>query len=172
MPEAPLPLEESHPHLRQFLAFLNELNKESERGAVLISAAMLDEILSNCIHAFLLDHNDVKRLLQGFNAPLGTLSARSLAAFALGLLSEREYGECDRLRKIRNLFAHNVHASFTDQKLMDLCGNLTYSAKDYGQVAVDARGQFTTAAVGLILNLTNRAHYARARRLTYSEWEY
>ena len=66
------PFEETHPHLREFKAFLNALNKESERGAVLIAAAMLDDLLQRSIGAFLLDHPDTKRLLEGFNAPLGT----------------------------------------------------------------------------------------------------
>lgn len=166
------PFEETHPHLREFTAFLDELNKESERGAALIAGAMLDDLLERSIRSFLLDHEEVVRLLKGFNAPLGTLSARALVAFALGVISEREYRECERLRKIRNVFAHNVHASFSDQNVKDMCANLDYSAKDYENVVVGARGQFTTAAVGVILNLTNRPHYAAQRRLTYRDWKY
>lgn len=78
------PFEETHPHLREFTAFLDELNKESERGAALIAGAMLDDLLERSIRSFLLDHEEVVRLLKGFNAPLGTLSARALVAFALG----------------------------------------------------------------------------------------
>lgn len=148
---------EAPPQLREFVKFLTALNAESDRGAVLIAAAMLDD-------------EETKRLLEGFNAPLGTLSARILGAFALGILSEREYRECERIRKIRNVFAHNVHASFGEQKLRDLCANLEGSAKDYDDVQVDAKGQFTTAAVGLISSLTNRAHYVGQRRLEYGNW--
>jgi hypothetical protein len=39
------PIEDTHPHLREFLAFLEELNRESERGAVLVAATMIDELL-------------------------------------------------------------------------------------------------------------------------------
>ena len=166
------PFEETHPHLREFKDFLNALNKESERGAVLIAVAMLDDLLQRSISAFLLDHPDTKRLLEGFNAPLGTFSARTLAAFSLGAISEGEYRECERVRKVRNEFAHAIHASFNDQNIKDMCANLEFSAKDYGTVRVDARGQFTTAAVSLILNLTNRPAYAAQRRLKYAPWQY
>lgn len=166
------PFEETHPHLREFTAFLNELNKESDRGAVLISTAMIDDLLERTILAFLTDHVEPKKLLDGFNAPLGTLAARALAAFSLALLSETEYRDCERLRKIRNAFAHNVHMSFEDQSVKDICKNLEMSAKDYGEVVVGAKGQYTTAATALILNLTNRPHYAAQRRLKYSGWPY
>jgi len=166
------PFEETHPHLREFKEFLDASNKESERGLALICAAMLDDLLEKSIRAFLLDHEATARLLDGFNAPLGTLSARALAAFALGVLSEKEYRECEKLRKVRNIFAHNIHASFSDQNVKDLCANLELSTKDYGEVRVGARGQYATAATALILNLTNRPHYAGLRRLKYSRWPY
>lgn len=166
------PFEETHPHLREFNEFLWALNKESERGAVLISAAMIDDLLGRTILAFLIDHAETNRLLEGFNAPLGTLSARALAAVALGLLSEKEFRECERLRKIRNVFAHDVHASFENQSVKDICKNLEMSAKDYEGVIVGPRGQFTSAAVGLILDLTNRPHYAAQRRLKFHGWPY
>jgi hypothetical protein len=166
------PFEETHTHLRDFRAFLDVLNKESERGAALISATMIDDLLDQCIRSFLLDHKDVQQLLEGFNAPLGSFSARTVAAFSLGLLSESEYSDCQNIRKVRNAFAHDVHASFKDQRLCDLCANMRLCAHDYGDVHVNARGRYTAAAVGIILNLTNRPHYAAKRRLQYTGWPY
>ncbi len=40
--KTPPPLLETHPHLKEFVAFLDHLKQESERGQVLISASMLD----------------------------------------------------------------------------------------------------------------------------------
>jgi mannitol operon repressor len=164
------PLEVSHPHLAEFSRFLPELNKESDRGRVLISCSYLDEIMHQILLAFLIDRKSSRCLVDGFNAPLGTLSTRTAAAYALGLLSEREFTECETLRRIRNRFAHNVHASFEMQEVRDLCKNLTMAAPDYGDVIVDARGRYTTAAVALVLNLTNRAHYVSKRRCQFNEW--
>lgn len=48
------PLLKTHPHLKDFVIFLEHLNRESERGQVLISAAMLDDLLMQTIQAFLI----------------------------------------------------------------------------------------------------------------------
>ena len=90
---------------------------------------------------------------------MGTLAARAAAAAAMGLISTREYRELHTIKQIRNQFAHHHRTSFSDRSIADRCRNLTFSAKDYGDVVVGARGQFTTAALALILNLTNRSHY-------------
>jgi mannitol operon repressor len=78
--------------------------------------------------------------LEGFNAPLGTLSTRASAALALGLIREREFKEVDTLRRVRNRFAHNVHISFDSQDVDALCRNLTLSARSGDSSKDDARG--------------------------------
>lgn len=166
------PLPDTHPHLKEFAPFLDDLNKESERGAVLISVSYLERQLKEIVSAFLCEGNASARLLEGFNAPLGTFAARATAAAALGLISGREYRELDSIRKIRNQFAHDHRTSFSDQGIVDRCRHLAFSAKDYGDVVVAPRGQFTTAALALILNLTNRAHYVSKKRLKFENWPY
>ncbi|MGD9657693.1 MAG: transcriptional regulator [Methylocystis sp.] len=110
------------------------------------------------------------KLVEGFNAPLGTFSTRTAAAYSLGLISNEEFKECETLRRIRNRFAHDVHTSFDTQDIRDLCKNLTKAAKSYGDVTVDARGQYTTAAVALILQLTNRPAYVSRKRRNIEDW--
>ena len=97
---------------------------------------------------------------------------QSLAAcHAMGLISEQEYKECELVRKIRNEFAHKVHMSFEVDRVRSLCEALTMSAKPYEGVAVDVRGKFTTAAVALLINLTNRAHHVSQKSLKYGNWK-
>src|SRR5262249_9881336 len=145
--------------------------KESDRGMALIATSFVDELLRQTIAAFLIKGTS-DALLEGFNAPLGSFSTRITAAAALGLISKQEAREADHLRKIRNAFAHRVHISFADQSIGDLCRNLTMAAKDYGNVTVDARARFSTSAVSLIMNLTNRPHYVGKRRLSRVSWSY
>lgn len=164
------PLE--HPHLAPFKELLDEFNKESPRGKALICGAMLDDQLVECIRARLVDHPDVAKLTSGFNAPFGTFSSRIVGALALGLISSDEYHDLEIVRGIRNDFAHRVGIGFDDRSIRDRCANLRLSAKDYGDVVVGASGQFTTAAVSLILRLTNRAHYVGAERITPKGWPY
>lgn len=165
-----VPLDVSHPHLKDFIAFLPELNKESDRGRVLISCSYLDEMMRRILMAFLVDRASSRRLVEGFNAPLGTFSTRTAAAYALGLISEDEFKECETLRRIRNRFAHEVHASFDTRDINDLCTNLTMAAQSYGDVVIDARGRYTTAAVALIMRLTNRPAYVSTRRRRPEAW--
>lgn len=164
------PLSETHPHLKEFTAFLPVLNKESDRGKVLITASYLDELLRQVLLAFFADQTAGTKLVDGFNAPLGSLATRCEAASALGLVSTEERAEIDRIRKIRNRFAHDIHVSFDDQELKEICGRLEYRAKDYGEVVSGAGAQFTTAATCLILNLVNRPHYVAQKRLKFTEW--
>ena len=160
----------SHPRLAEFLPFLDVLNGESPRGGVLVAASFLENLLLKVIQSFLVEGKQQEQILSGFNAPIGTLSAKIALAAALGLISERERRECDLVRKIRNKFAHNVHPTFSDDDVQSLCFELSYRAMPYEGVDVDAKGSFTSAAVSLISNLTNRPHYAAQARLRTREW--
>ncbi len=171
MSSAHKPLSETHPHLSGLMDFLGDFNKETERGTALAAAAMLDELLGRVIESFLIPNKGSKALLDGFNAPLGTFSSRIASAFALGLVSEVEYRECELIRKVRNEFAHQIKVSFKTEKVVSLCAQLQLSAKSYGDVHVDTRGQFTTASIALILNLTNRPHYVGQKRLQAVNWQ-
>ena len=171
MAESRKPLSETHPHLSGFMDFLEDFNRETERGAALAAAAMIDDQLGKTIEAFLIPNKGSQALLDGFNAPLGSFAARIVAAYGTGLISDREYLECQLIRKVRNEFAHQIKVSFATEKVVSLCARLTMAAKPYADVTVGTRGQFTTAAVSLILNLTNRPHYVGQRRLQAVEWK-
>jgi mannitol operon repressor len=165
------PFEETQPHLKGFAEFLDDFNKETERGAALAAAAFLDDLLQKVVSAFLIRSDSATSLLNGFNAPLGSLSARIAAAHAMGLISDSERRECDSVRKIRNEFAHKIKTSFDDERVASLCSALTMSAKPHGNVTASTRGQFTTAAIALILKLTNRPHYVGQQALKYRDWK-
>ena len=61
----------THPNLKVFAPFLDDLNRESERGAVLISVSYLERQLKEIVSAFLCEGEASKRLLEGFNASTG-----------------------------------------------------------------------------------------------------
>ena len=94
----------AEPEINELSEFLKEFNKESDRGAVLIASAVLDEWLSEILLSFLSDTKSSKDLIEGFNAPLGTFSARVCAAYSLGLIQDNEFREITIIRKIRNEF--------------------------------------------------------------------
>lgn len=172
MDDKPHPILATHPHLREFLTFLDHLNAESERGQVLIAATMIDDLLGRTIAAFLIEGESAAKLLSGFNAPLSALSARIEIAAALSLISTDERLDANTIRQIRNDFAHSLKASFESEQVRRKCAALRLSAKDYGDVVMSPRGQFSTAATALILNLTNRPHYVAKQRLSPRAWPY
>ena len=160
----------SNPHLADFLPFLDILRAESARGATLVAASYIENLLHHILKAHFIEGKPSDQLLTGFNAPLGSLSAKIAAATALGLINERESRECSLIRRIRNKFAHEVSPTFEDPGISDLCIELSYRAMPYDDVTVSAEGSFTSAAVSFILNLTNRAIYVSRERGSERQW--
>lgn len=168
------PVEElvkTHPHLAEFLPFLDAFNSESPRGGVLVAASFIDRLLSQVLESFLIEGKSQKQLLHGFNAPVGNFSSRIALAAALGLISEDERQECDTIRKIRNEFAHQIHPSFETSRVSKLCDQLAYSARPINQSEVKAIGLFKSASVALIANLVNRPHYVSRERIIPRRWK-
>lgn len=90
--------------------FFEELEGESDRGAAVVGAAMLDDCLRELLEAFLINRpNEVQKFLGSkthWHAPLGTFSARIRGTYYLGLLPEEVYNDLMIVRNIRNTFAH------------------------------------------------------------------
>jgi mannitol operon repressor len=165
--EARRKIRKETPQFADFLDYTDELGRESDRGAVLVAATRIDELLREAISARLIEHQDTQMLLHGFNAPLGTFSARILAAFALGILSEDEYRKCNTIRKIRNEFAHRLGISFNDQRIRDLCATLGPATMG---MEADFRRRFSSAAVVLVAHLTRRAEHVSKERVAWQFW--
>jgi mannitol operon repressor len=157
---------ELQPLLKPFTEFLEEFKGETERGTALTAAAFLDDLLEKVIEAFLIKNKSGKSLINGFNAPLGTLSSRITACHAMGLISDQEYQECQLIRKIRNKFAHKVKMSFSVEPVRSLCSSMNY--REPGEKS--PRGQFTSSAVTMLSRLANRAHYVGQKALVDQNW--
>jgi hypothetical protein len=171
-----MPSREEQPHLAKFYPYLDLLRAESDRGRVLISTGYMEEQLKDILLAFMMDTPQAKELVTSGNAPLGTFSSRIAACYTLGLISEREHHDLTLLRKIRNEFAHDMHVSFATPSVVDRCKLLNHKIHDHtdvkSEMVLDPVSQFTSAAVSLILNLTNRPHYVSQRRCGYGDWQY
>lgn len=66
----------SDPVFGRLNSLIGLLGDEDDRGLVLSMAAFAEDILGRLIRAFLLDVKAAEEIVSGFNAPLGTLSAR------------------------------------------------------------------------------------------------
>lgn len=90
-----------------FKKFIELLQQESDRGCVIVSAAMLDDILSQLLKRRLAPSLEKKdELLEGGSSAFVTFSARIDLAYRMGLIRASVRATLHMLRKIRNDFAH------------------------------------------------------------------
>lgn len=89
---------------------MDEFEKETDRGAVIVATSLFDSVLHNLLKAFLLPESNSKdELFEGPNAPLSSFNSKITLAFRLGLISQKFARDIHLIRKIRNEFAHNIH---------------------------------------------------------------
>jgi hypothetical protein len=152
----------------------NAVNNESDRSAVVVAASHLSELLRRLIERRLLENRGTRDLLGGPAAPLQSFSARSSAAFALGLITEDEFRMLNIVRRIRNGFAHDARASFRDKDLVARCflfdPSVPMPETDGRNASIikrkeAGREQFSAHANALIILLTVRLNADEMQRL-------
>ena len=153
-------------------AFSKELIEETDRGAALVGAAMIDYYLKEILQSFMVSNNAAGKLLDGPTAPLGTLSSRIDACYALGLVSAHERSEFHLIRAVRNEFAHRTHGTtFKDVKISELCRKLESdipgSRESY---AGRYRSMFINTTMILCLGLIGRRDHATENRRHKPKW--
>lgn len=92
-----------------FPEHVQHLEKESERGAVIVSASLIDEALEELMKTKLIpspERDD--ELFVGSYAPLDRFSAKIDFAYRLGIISLSTRASLHLLRKLRNDFAHSA----------------------------------------------------------------
>ena len=157
-------------YLHEFVEYLQSHNTESARGQVLVACSFIDEQLLRSLDNFFIKDVGRDRLLNGFNAPIGTFASRILMMRALGLITKAEFQECETVRKIRNHLAHSHTSTFEDDRIRDLCRNLTLSVAAQTGTDQDAQGMFSTSAIALINRFYNRPHWTEKVRLEDRQW--
>lgn len=109
-----------------------QLLEESDRGCVLVAAAVVDEHITQLLRArFRQDEQRiVDRMFKGTLPMLGSMWAKNNLAFSLHLYSTRRLFELiDCLREVRNSFAHSAKAkvlSRSDKAINTLLDMLPY----------------------------------------------
>lgn len=165
-----------HPEdLEYFSDFLKEFQDETDRGAALVGAALLDKQLFNLLKSLFLDKKESLELIAGGSAPLGTFSARIKACYCLGLITDIEHGEIQLVRKVRNEFAHQTHGlTFDNEKVKSLCGNLRNRMPETEEppVEVGVRTKFIHAVIFTSLALWYRPQHASKFKAVQRQWPY
>ena len=157
--------------IKYFSEFLAEFQKETDRGAALVGAALIDNRLEALLRSHFLKSKIAEELIEGGNAPLGTFSSRIKLAYALGLITALEFEECEIIRRIGNDFAHGVHGlTFQEQKLSALCNNLKANTPDGKRFDGNPRQLFINSVVLLSLALWYRPEYAAKYKAVARDW--
>lgn len=156
-----LPADEVFGDLNDLTAILADMD---ERGLILSLAAFAEDALGDLIAAFLIPGNQSDSLLKGFNAPLGTFSARIKTAFAVGLINGNQHDDLDRLRKIRNIFAHD----WRPKALADQAVAAHVSAMNFGTLTEEyphtPTAKVRSAIRDLLVELRSTTNQIRKKR--------
>lgn len=164
-------IRDTEPEVEQLGAFLAAFNQESDRGAALVAAAMLDERLEEILCSFFVENSAARELLAGFNAPLGTFSSRASAAFALGLIQENEFKEISLIRKIRNEFGHGWESmSFESEPVASLTARLPWLGPAEFEAEATLRSRFNAAVAILLTDLLWRVRLVHQERRCLKAW--
>lgn len=107
-------------------AFLDELLSASDRAAVLVGGAVIDDLVERILLKVMLENPTRSDDLFEGDAPLATFSARISLAHRLRLIDARFARALHLLRKVRNSFAHEVAGCALDQgshrdRVYELC---------------------------------------------------
>ncbi len=103
--------------INQFPKLLEDLKAESDRGVVLVLAAMVENELNEHLKLRLRSkaENNDELLQNSASNPISTFSAKINLAYRIGLITMPERTIYHHLRKIRNRCAHDVESQDFDQ---------------------------------------------------------
>lgn len=104
------------------------LTKGSDRDAAILAGTILEELLCRLLQKRFVQGNVFNNAIESSNASLSTFSNKIQISYLLGIISKRMYDDLNRIRKIRNIFAHNIRGcSFDDKNIQSIVNTLTYA---------------------------------------------
>jgi hypothetical protein len=119
-------------------ARLFDYGEASDRAVAIVGPAFLDTLLTEMLVNFLVDdENEVRRLIQP-EGPLGTFGAKVSTCYRLGLIGETIKSDLRIVAKIRNRFAHDLLANFSDTQIKGWCSSLRWHKESLGDPPPDA----------------------------------
>lgn len=142
--------------------FAEGLKGETTRGAVLVSSALVENLLEDMIKNYLVRDKSTDDLIDGPMAPIGTFSAKIKLAFAVGLIDKRERDLCDLVRTIRNDFAHQMTVSLESGSGADKLKRLKVDLGG-GAVIEEPGGKFMILAADLATRFSHRNEIIKLR---------
>ena len=95
---------------RQWSGFFDELRSESDRGATILANVWIEDLLERKLRTlFKKGNSSTRRKLFELNGPFASFSSKILVAHSLGWIDSQIHDDINLVRKIRNVFAHEIH---------------------------------------------------------------
>jgi hypothetical protein len=166
-------VESEDPDFNSINRFNRALSAHDERGLALALAAFAEDTLGRLLLTYLIDCKQAKDLVEGFNAPLGTLASRMKAAYAVGLLTKEQYEDLEIARKIRNLFAHDWEGVSLEQAdIKGMIGQLHGYNFDQTPMTTEPRARLQNSISNVLTELRiqiaqHRKHRRRAPQVAF-----
>jgi DNA-binding MltR family transcriptional regulator len=118
---------EAGARMKELMSFRTSIAGETDRGAVLMAAAFLDDKLKELIEKRVVQDKKIRRRVFDFNGPLGTFSSRIDFAYLIGVIPKNAQRDLHTIRAIRNQFAHHAAPlSYDQEKVKALCDRLVF----------------------------------------------
>ena len=124
-----------------------------DRAIALVGATNIDMTLEHAIKTHLVQLNSRENQeLFGPDAPIGSFSARIKMGYAIGIYGRKFRDDLDRIRYIRNTFAHvQKHLDFTTPEIVAACNEIRIVEEGnwgiFGKPVVDAKAQYIWSAM-------------------------
>lgn len=148
-------------------AVFDDLEKESDRAAVIIMGSILEDSLALSLMTSLKmrkckDRKELEQLHErvfGFNGPIGSFSEKIITAFAFEAIERETYDQLTIIRELRNACAHSQEPlNFQMPVLSNYCANLFAADNDpfteYNGDPKTMRVAFMSEAMFLSMTLT------------------
>jgi len=135
------------------------LRTRNSRGAGILIGTYVENSLQSALERWLHISDKKRRALFGSNAPIGTFSNKIRIAYAAGIIGNEMYDTLDKIRLIRNAFAHaRISVSFKTKEIIDVCALLKipiplFPFHNPALYAKTTRGHFTETCFVVSHNL-------------------
>ncbi len=143
---------------------LFDYKEASDRAVAIVGPAFLDTLLGDILIEFMVDDiREVNELLKP-DGPLGSWGNRVRVCYCLGLIGEIVTADLKLVGKIRNRFAHDIRAGFSDPTISQWCQQLRWYKETMGDPPPGAtnRDLFQVGVNQLVAHLSGIPGIARS----------
>lgn len=151
-------------YMQALKEFEKELENSSDRGLVLVSGSIIDELLGELLKAFLINSKSVEKDLFKVNGVLATFEAKIQMSYYLGLISKNEKSNITYLQRVRNKFAHQfIDITFENDAISNVCSNFEIPKNCYMPNEIPRPNKETSELPKIDLNPIKRETPAKDR---------